>query len=52
VLQVTVARDSMAADRTTAPSSVAKTYRQMGSDGTPHYTNMPPLVRTQPPPPR
>jgi soluble lytic murein transglycosylase len=52
VLQVTVARDSKAADRTTAPSSVAKTYRQMGSDGTPHYTNMPPLVRTQPPPPR
>jgi hypothetical protein len=51
-LPVTAARDPKAADRTSTPSSVAKTYRQIGSDGTPHYTNMPPLVRTQSPSPR
>jgi hypothetical protein len=48
-LQVTPARDAQAADRTATPSPAAKTYRQIGPDGTPHYSNMPPLVRTQSP---
>jgi soluble lytic murein transglycosylase len=48
VVQVTAARGAASADRPSA-SSVTRTYRQIGSDGTPHYSNMPPLVRTQSP---
>jgi soluble lytic murein transglycosylase len=48
-LQVTPARNSQAGNQAAAPPSAAKTYRQVASDGTPHYTNMPPLVRTQTP---
>jgi len=43
------ARRTGAADRAPAGSTTAKVYRQMGSDGTPHYSNLPPLVRTQSP---
>ena len=41
------ARRTGAADRASARSTTAKVYRQVGSDGTPHYSNLPPLVRTQ-----
>ncbi len=41
------ARRNGAADRAAASSAAAKVYRQMGPDGTPQYSNMPPLVRTQ-----
>ena len=43
------ARRTGAADRAPAGSTTAKVYRQMGSDGTPHYSNLPPLVRTRSP---
>ena len=43
------ARRTGAADRAPAGSTTAKVYRQMGSDGNPHYSNLPPLVRTQSP---
>jgi soluble lytic murein transglycosylase len=46
------ARRTGAADRTPAGSIAGKVYRQVAADGTPHYSNMPPLVRTQSPPPR
>jgi len=41
------ARRAGAADRAATQSASAKVYRQVGSDGTPHYSNLPPLVRTQ-----
>ena len=46
VLPVT-ARPVGGADRAPAGSTAAKVYRQMGPDGTPQYSNIPPLVRTQ-----
>lgn len=48
-MAVRTARAAAAADRTATPSTTGKTYRQIGPDGTPHYSNMPPLVRTQAP---
>ena len=44
------ARRTGAADRAPAGSTTAKVYRQTGSDVTPHYSNLPPLIRTQSPP--
>jgi hypothetical protein len=41
------ARHAGAADRPPAGSITAKVYRQVGPDGTPQYSNMPPLVRAQ-----
>jgi hypothetical protein len=32
--------------------STPNVYRQIGPDGTPHYTNLPPLVRSPQPPAR
>ena len=46
VLPVT-ARRTGAADRAPASSTTAKVYRQVGPDGTPHYSNLPPLVTTK-----
>ena len=46
VLPVT-ARRAGAADRAPAGPATAKVYRQVGPDGTPHYSNLPPLVRAQ-----
>jgi len=47
---VTAGHVSATAGAAPAASSATKVYRQVTPDGTPHYTNMPPLVRTQPPP--
>jgi len=47
VLPVTARRAGGAVDRTPAGSTTAKVYRKVAPDGTPHYSNMPPLVRTQ-----
>ena len=52
VLPVTAGRVGAAAGGAPAASPTAKVYRQVTPDGTPHYSNMPPLVRTQPPPAR
>ncbi len=41
------ARRAGVADRAPAGATAARVYRQMGPDGTPQYSNMPPLVRTQ-----
>ena len=41
------ARRTDAADRAPAGATTAKVYRQVAPDGTPHYSNLPPLVRTQ-----
>jgi hypothetical protein len=46
VLPVT-ARRTGATDRAPAGPTTAKVYRQVGADGTPFYSNLPPLVRTQ-----
>jgi len=46
VLPVT-ARRAGAADRAPAGPTTAKVYRQVGPDGTPLYSNLPPLVRSQ-----
>jgi len=52
VLPVTARRPGGAADPTTVGSTTAKVYRRVAPDGTPHYSNMPPLVRPQSPPAR
>ena len=41
------ARRAGVTDRPPAGSLTARVYRQVGPDGTPQYSNMPPLVRTQ-----
>ncbi|OGB94745.1 MAG: hypothetical protein A2Z31_09275 [candidate division NC10 bacterium RBG_16_65_8] len=46
VVPVTAARKDAAAERTQLASSVGKVYRKVAPDGTPHYSNIPPLVRT------
>jgi len=51
VLPVTAGRTE-AADRVPGGSTTAKVYRRVGADGTPQYSNMPPLVRTQSSSPR
>ncbi len=48
-LHVAAGRGATAAGRTSAASPSATTYRKIGPDGTPHYSNMPPLVRTRVP---
>lgn len=40
-------RRTGAADRPPGGSITTKVYRRVGPDGTPQYSNMPPLVRTQ-----
>lgn len=52
VLPVAAGRVSVAAGGAPAAPPAAKVYRQVARDGTPHFSNMPPLVRTQPPPAR
>jgi hypothetical protein len=51
VLEVT-ARRTGAAERAPAGPNDGKVYRKVAADGTPHYSNMPPLVRSQPAPAR
>ncbi len=46
VLPVNSARKGATAERTQTASSAGKVYRKVAPDGTPHYTNIPPLVRT------
>jgi len=46
VLPVKSARGGAAAERTQIAASAGKVYRKVTPDGTPHYTNIPPLVRT------
>jgi hypothetical protein len=43
------ATDAGAAAGALPASTTARVYRQVAPDGTPQYSNMPPLVRTQPP---
>jgi hypothetical protein len=45
---VTTRHVGAAGDGTAAAPAMAKVYRQVGPDGTPQYSNVPPLVRTQP----
>jgi soluble lytic murein transglycosylase-like protein len=52
VLPVATRRSGPAAPGTPAGSTPAKVYRQVAPDGTPHYSNMAPLVRSQATPPR
>jgi hypothetical protein len=49
VLPVTAARGKARADGAVAASPAEKVYRHVASDGTPHYSNMPPLIRNQSP---
>ncbi len=51
-LPVAAARAGTAADGTPVASSTAKVYRRVAADGTPYYTNMPPLVRNESTPSR
>ncbi len=51
VLPVT-ARRAGPEDRAPAGPTAAKVYRQFGPDGTPLYSNLPPLIRTQSAPAR
>lgn len=45
LLPVNAARKGATAERAQTAPSAGKVYRQVTPDGTPHYTNIPPLVR-------
>ena len=51
VLPVT-SRRAGATEQAPGDSTTAKVYRRVGPDGTPHYTNLPPIVQSTQPPAR